>query len=305
MLRGRKPEQGNGSVKGQAGLSAQRSRFSWVHGCIWSSRFVTSSDRVRGRSPSHHHAHRTHHANDAASRYREVWHRAASGPAKRASGTATGTTHGTRRAASGAAHRTPRATGRARRHHHRHRDRAEKVICPQAPTTAAARLTAGRRKPYRSPPAPGQGHRADRASALKRQGCATRTPSRGLSAALRQVHGDDIARVMLNDGLSLAALIDAVLRSPLKNHDAIKLITRALSSGDFFVTPDFGSVSHLKYFCDRPKSLHVVDIAILALDHGTIASTDIRLRLMPSGSQAVHRSGWRKVARFLVRLRRS
>ena len=75
----------------------------------------------------------------------------------------------------------------------------------------------------------------------------------GIVSALRQVHGDDIARVMLNDGLSLAALIDAVLRSPLKNHDAIKLITRALSFGDFFVTPDFGSVSHLKYFYDRPQ----------------------------------------------------
>jgi hypothetical protein len=106
----------------------------------------------------------------------------------------------------------------------------------------------------------------------------------GIVSALRQVHGDDIARVMLNDGLSLAALIDAVLHSPLKNHDAIKLITRALYSGDFIVTPDFGSVSHLKYVYDRPKSLHVVDIAVLTLDHGTIASTDIRLRLMPSGN---------------------
>ena len=64
--------------------------------------------------------------------------------------------------------------------------------------------------------------------------------------------------------------------------DAAKLITRALSSGDFIVTPDFGSLSHLKYFYDRPKSLHVVDIAVMTLDHGTIASTDIRLRLMPS-----------------------
>jgi hypothetical protein len=105
---------------------------------------------------------------------------------------------------------------------------------------------------------------------------------RGIVNALRQVHGDDIARVMLNDGLSLAALIDALLRSPLKNRDAVKLITRALSSGDFIVTPDFGSLSHLKYFYDRPKSLHVVDIAVMTLDHGTIASTDIHLRLMPS-----------------------
>ncbi len=104
----------------------------------------------------------------------------------------------------------------------------------------------------------------------------------GIVSALGQVHGDDIARVMLNDWLSLAALIDAVLRSPLKTHDAVKLITRALSSGDFIITPDFGSIWHLKYFYDRPKSLHVVDIAVLTLDHGTIPSTDIRLRLMPS-----------------------
>ena len=69
--------------------------------------------------------------------------------------------------------------------------------------------------------------------------------------ALRQVHGDDLARVMLNDGLSLDALIDALLCSPLKNCDAAKLITRALSFGDFIVTPDFGSSAHLKYFNDR------------------------------------------------------
>ena len=97
---------------------------------------------------------------------------------------------------------------------------------------------------------------------------------------LRQVHGDDLARVMLNDGLSLDALIDALFCLPLKNRDAVKLITRALSFGDFIVTPDFGSPSHLKYFYDPPKSLHVVDIAVTTLN-GTIASTDIRLRLMP------------------------
>ena len=42
---------------------------------------------------------------------------------------------------------------------------------------------------------------------------------------LGQVHGDDLARVMLNDGFSLAILIDALLLSPLKNRDAVKLIT--------------------------------------------------------------------------------
>lgn len=102
----------------------------------------------------------------------------------------------------------------------------------------------------------------------------------GIVSALRQVHGDDVARVLLNNGLSLAALIDALLRSSLKNQDAVKLITRALSSGDFIVTPDFGAVSHLKYVYDRPKSLHVVDIAVMTPDRGTIASLDIRMRLI-------------------------
>ena len=98
--------------------------------------------------------------------------------------------------------------------------------------------------------------------------------------ALRMVHGDDIARVMLNDGLSLAVLIDVLLLSPMKNHDAIKLITRALSFGDFIITPDFGPVWTLKYFYDRPKSLHVIDVGVVTRDYGAIASTDIHLRLM-------------------------
>jgi len=38
--------------------------------------------------------------------------------------------------------------------------------------------------------------------------------------------------------------------------------TAALSFGDFVVTPGFGSPSHLKYYYDPPKSLHVVDIAV-------------------------------------------
>ena len=107
----------------------------------------------------------------------------------------------------------------------------------------------------------------------------------GIASGLRQVHGDDIARILLSDGLSLAVLIDALLRAPLRNSDAIKLITRALRSGDFIVTPDFGgSPSHLKYVYDRPKSLHVTDLAVATLDYGMLASTDIHLRLMPNGS---------------------
>ena len=102
--------------------------------------------------------------------------------------------------------------------------------------------------------------------------------------ALREAYGDDIARVMLSDGVSLATLIDALLCSPLKNSDAVRLITRALCTGDFIVTPHFGSPSHLKYLYDPPKSLHVVDIAVITLDHGTIPSTDIHLRLMLSSN---------------------
>jgi len=77
---------------------------------------------------------------------------------------------------------------------------------------------------------------------------------------LRQVYGDDLARTMLNDGVSLAVLIDASLRSPMKNRDAVRLITEALSSGDFIV-------------------MRVVDVAVVTLDRGTIDSPDIHLRL--------------------------
>jgi hypothetical protein len=99
--------------------------------------------------------------------------------------------------------------------------------------------------------------------------------------ALRQVHDDDLARVMLNDGFSLAILIDALLRSPLKNRDAVKLITRALSSGDFIVTPDFGSFSHLKYFYDRPKSLQWT----LPTDHNDFSLDDLPERRSDLDSQ--------------------
>jgi hypothetical protein len=73
--------------------------------------------------------------------------------------------------------------------------------------------------------------------------------------------------------------LDALLHSPLTNRDAVKLMTQALRSNDFIVTPDFGSVWHIKYVYDRPKSLNVVDLAVITLDHGILASTDIRLLL--------------------------
>ena len=119
-------------------MSSQRTRFPWMRGCIWTGCFIYAFDDDGGRSPSYHDASHAH-------RYDEVWYRAASGTAKRASGAATRTTHGTRRAASGAAHRTRRATERAPRHHH-HRD--NKVIIRSRNRPASARA-AGR--PYSAP----------------------------------------------------------------------------------------------------------------------------------------------------------
>jgi len=100
-----------------------------------------------------------------------------------------------------------------------------------------------------------------------------------IARALRHVHGDDIARAMLTNGTTLAAIIDALLHSSLTNRDAVKLMTRALRSDDFIVTPDFSSVWHIKYIYDRPRSLNVVDLTVITLDHGNFPSTDIRLLL--------------------------
>lgn len=97
--------------------------------------------------------------------------------------------------------------------------------------------------------------------------------------ALRRVHGDDTARAMLTSGTTLAVLIDALLRSPITNRDAAKLMMRVLQSSDFTVTPDFSSGWHVKYVYESPKSLDVVDLNVLTLDYGTLASTDIRLLL--------------------------
>ena len=98
-------------------------------------------------------------------------------------------------------------------------------------------------------------------------------------SALRHVHGDDTARAMLTNGTTLAAMIDALLHAPLSNRDATRLMTRALRSRDFIVTPDRSPMWHIKYVYDRPKSLNVVDLAVITMNRGTVASTDIRLLL--------------------------
>jgi hypothetical protein len=96
---------------------------------------------------------------------------------------------------------------------------------------------------------------------------------------------------MLTNGTTLAAMIDALLHSPLTNRAAVKLVTRALTSDDFIVTPDFSSAWHIKYVYDRPKSLNVVDLAVITLDHGIFASTDIRLLLQVGNDRVVNQRG--------------
>jgi hypothetical protein len=97
--------------------------------------------------------------------------------------------------------------------------------------------------------------------------------------ALREFYGDDLARVMLQDGMTLAVLIDALLHAELSNQEASRLMNVALQSGDFDITPDFSAgMSHLKYLYDPPRSFQMVDIVMLTKDR-SFASTEIRLRL--------------------------
>jgi hypothetical protein len=82
--------------------------------------------------------------------------------------------------------------------------------------------------------------------------------------ALRKVHGDDTARLMLQDGMTLEALIDGLLRAPLSDRASARLMGAALESGDFVITPDFTTcVSHLKFIYDAPGSFRVRDIVML------------------------------------------
>ncbi|MBR0714557.1 hypothetical protein [Bradyrhizobium liaoningense] len=97
--------------------------------------------------------------------------------------------------------------------------------------------------------------------------------------ALRQANGDSRTRLLLREGMTLETLIDALLRAPVSERDAARLMTFALESGDFEVTPDFTSrPSHLKFIYDPPNSLRVVDIVMLT-ESRTFSSDDIWLRL--------------------------
>ncbi|TYL96630.1 hypothetical protein FXB40_11345 [Bradyrhizobium rifense] len=95
--------------------------------------------------------------------------------------------------------------------------------------------------------------------------------------ALRLAHGDEVARAMLVDGMSLAALLDAMFSAPIARRDAVHNITSALD--DFAITPELGPVWRLRnLYEDRPSSFRVVDMEI-ATPAGTLSSKDIWLRL--------------------------
>jgi len=96
--------------------------------------------------------------------------------------------------------------------------------------------------------------------------------------ALTHEYGDSLARLILIEGVTLADLVNSLLRSPIRNGEAIRLVTHALGSDDFLVEPEIVGPSHIAYIYDPPGSLYVVDIAI-DTTHGQLASTGIRLRL--------------------------
>jgi hypothetical protein len=97
-------------------------------------------------------------------------------------------------------------------------------------------------------------------------------------SALREAHGDNVARAFLADGVTLAALVDAVFSVPIKNSVAVRTIARALESGDFVISPDVGPLWHVRYVYSHPGSMTVVDIVVLTPER-TFTSTEISLQL--------------------------
>jgi hypothetical protein len=55
-------------------------------------------------------------------------------------------------------------------------------------------------------------------------------------AALRHVYGDEVARLMLVEGMSLANLIDAMFAAPLTRREALRAMTEGLD--DFIISPE-------------------------------------------------------------------
>ena len=71
-------------------------------------------------------------------------------------------------------------------------------------------------------------------------------------SALRHAYGDDVARMMLVEGMSLANLIDAMFAAPLAHREAVRAMTEGLD--DFVITPDLGPMAPQIYL-RRPAGL--------------------------------------------------
>lgn len=63
-------------------------------------------------------------------------------------------------------------------------------------------------------------------------------------SVLRLVHGDEVARTMLLEGMSLATLMDTMFSAPVAHRDAIRYVATALD--DFAISPEVGPVWHLR-----------------------------------------------------------
>ncbi|MDH2357231.1 hypothetical protein QCM80_42685 [Bradyrhizobium sp. SSUT112] len=82
---------------------------------------------------------------------------------------------------------------------------------------------------------------------------------------------------MLQEGMSLATLMDTMFSAPIAHRDAVRYVATALD--DFAITPELGPVWHLRYlYDDQPGSFRVVDMEI-ATPAGTLSSNDLWLRL--------------------------
>jgi hypothetical protein len=66
---------------------------------------------------------------------------------------------------------------------------------------------------------------------------------------------------MLQEGMSLATLMDTMFSAPIAHRDAVRYVASALD--DFAITPELGPVWHLRYlYDDQPGSFRVVDMEI-------------------------------------------
>jgi hypothetical protein len=125
------------------------------------------------------------------------------------------------------------------------------------------------------------GHPALYCRLTRRRSVPLKDPVAAIVSILRRVHGDDAARAMLAEGMTLATLLNAAFSLPMANREGVRMIVRAVASGDFIISPGFGSLWHLRHiYEDRRASLRVVDMEVVTPD-GAIASGDIWLRLPP------------------------